>query len=297
MEENIEEIRKRIRLVLTPERWRILQELSERPTYARDLAKRLGLNEQNTYFHIRQLAKEGLLVSIRHESIHGGIATIWKVPRLVWRLSIGSKSEAPEALLSTPLREFAMGDSFRGILVCGAPEPHGPLRATARDSHLIAELTWFLGWILALPQTQVIFTDIEVNSRNLWETNMLVTGGPITNMIAAVINDSVMKQTLGIQFSPQGNAWGLESPNGTHYVEPEIGVVALVPNPRDPRFCCLLLAGVGIAGTKAAIRAVCDGHIGLAHDQQYQGWIVRGIDSCGNGGTSFDGVLETIYPT
>lgn len=295
-DEEVEKLGKLMKKVLSPERWKILQSLSHEPTYTRDLARRLDINEQNAYFHVRQLAKEGLIAPIHQENIRGGRATIWSVPFQTWRVTFGSLNDSPSILSSSPLRDFIAGNKFLGRLVCGAPEPHGPFRATARDSHLVAELAWFLGTNLEFPANPVIYTDIEVNVRGLWNSNLIVIGGPITNNITSEINETTLTQTLNLRFTTFKNIWGLETPNGTKYVEPEIGIIALVPNPKNEKFKCLVLAGVGVSGTRTVIRALCEEKITLPLESEFFGWVVQGIDHHGNGIMLFDEILEKIPP-
>ena len=43
------------------------------------------------------------------------------------------------------LEEFYENNSFCGLIVVGAPDPHGPYKSSARDGHYAIHLSFYLG--------------------------------------------------------------------------------------------------------------------------------------------------------
>ena len=62
-----------LKAALNPLAWKILNLLNEKPSYPNELAKKLKINEQNIYYHIRNMHKSGLIECIGEEKIHGAI--------------------------------------------------------------------------------------------------------------------------------------------------------------------------------------------------------------------------------
>jgi len=68
----------RLKAVLNKLSWRILQLLSEKEMYPMEVAKKLEVHEQKVYYHIRKLAKAGVVKIVREEEKKGAVAKYYK---------------------------------------------------------------------------------------------------------------------------------------------------------------------------------------------------------------------------
>jgi predicted transcriptional regulator len=55
----------RLKAVLNKLTWRILQLLSEKEMYPMEIARKLGVHEQNVYYHIRKLSRAGAVKIVK----------------------------------------------------------------------------------------------------------------------------------------------------------------------------------------------------------------------------------------
>jgi DNA-binding Lrp family transcriptional regulator len=267
--------------------WKIIQAVQKKPKYAREIARELSLNEQSIYYHIKRLIKSGIIDVVETQSIRGatakkiglsedGAAIMFREPKeeLSLRHHFSEK-------LSPFFNEFLKEEMFNGYIVVGSPEPHGPFRSVARDGHYVAQLTYFLGQFSSYPENFIVRLDTDVKAEKLYGENLLLMGGPITNIITYDIN-----KYLPVKFI-EPNYWsGLVDQEGRIYNGESDALIAKIRNPYNNNKCIVVLAGIRYIGTKSAI-------IGLTersqqtlrtYDRQSQYVVViRGYDQDGDG--------------
>jgi len=254
-----------LKAVLNNMGWKILGLLSEEEMYPIEIAKRLGVHEQNVYYHIRKLVKVGVVKVVREEEKKGAIAKYYKASfpafgvelpfgyRKVKAISVPSIDEKMKQFFSP----FFKDTSFDGKVVVGSPDPHGPFKARARDGHYASYLTLFLGQFTELPEDFMIKLDVDVKAEKAENNNLILVGGPGTNLITEEIN-----QFLPIRFNmmptEQGFLLGglVSEKTGNVYTSDTVGVIARIVNPWNKEKRIIVLAGNKAVGTKACVLAL-----------------------------------------
>jgi len=242
-------------LLSHPIRLQILRLLAKREMYPAEIASTIGVHEQKVYYHIRQLMNAGMLTIHERSEIRGTVAKRYKATSLNFCLSLGGEWQNARKLLSTKkeklsyLSPFIEGTEFNSTFVVGSPDPHGPHKARARDSHYAVELALFLGNYCSTKSHFSTMLDVDMNMKTD-PGNLILVGGPVTNLLV----DSVNK-ALPVRFSKK-KPWELvSSTTGKKYTEETTGIVARIPNPGSDSLL-LVLAGIRAAGTKSAVLAV-----------------------------------------
>ena len=238
-----------------PIRARMLQELSRNSSYPLELAKRLGIHEQTAYYHLGLLLKAGLIEVVEKREVRGTIAKAYRAKTGCLVVPLHPSWQRLQELIMEqrePVLEFLKPFTGEGTLaapiVVGSPDPHGPLKARARDGHYAADLALFLGGYLHLPRTFCVTLDVDVQDE---EQSMILLGGPITNLMTAKINEH-----LGVRFS-ETKPFGLHSGvTSKKYNEDHIGLIARVYHPKRKAQCLLVIAGLTTVGTKSAVIAL-----------------------------------------
>jgi DNA-binding transcriptional ArsR family regulator len=246
--------------------WKILTMLSEKEMYPMEIAKNLGIHEQKVYYHIRKLQKAHVIKIVKEEEKKGAKAKYYKAIYPALGIELPSNyakiSLSIEWSLDEKLRQFLTpilqeDGTFNGKIVVGSPDPHGPFKTTARDGHYTSYLTFFLGQLAKLPEDFIIKLDVDIKAEKEETNNLIVVGGPGTNLIAQEIN-----QNLPIRFnmtqSDHGFLFGglLSENSGRLYTLDTIGLVAKIVNPWDHTKRIILLAGNKAVGTKACVLAI-----------------------------------------
>ena len=147
------------------------------------------------------------------------------------------------------------------------------------------QLGFALGQFVRLPERFPVKLDVDIKAEKLERSNLIVVGGPRTNVVAEELNAHIP-----IRFR-QGGFWGsiVDDQGRSHNSELDC-VVAKVANPWDASKTCILAAGLTVAGTKAAVIGVTN----FAEEvlQKYRSGefacVLRGIDRDGDG--KVDGV-------
>jgi DNA-binding transcriptional ArsR family regulator len=255
----------KLKAVLNKLSWKILQLLSEKEMYPMEVAKKLGIHEQKVYYHIRKLAKAGAIKVVREEEKKGAVAKYYKAsfPALGIELPFGYHkiSRPPAANIDNKMQQFLgsfiKDGVFDGKIVVGSPDPHGPFKARARDGHYAAYLTFFLGQFVDLPEDFPIKLDVDVKAEKEEDNNLILVGGPGTNLITQEFNEF-----LPIHFNmiPSEHGFllgGLVSEKTRKvYTADNMGVIARIPNPRNKNRSVIVLAGNKAVGTKACVLAL-----------------------------------------
>lgn len=251
----------RMRILSNPVAWRIMELLSRGPMYPAQIAKELKIYEQSAYYYIRKLVKIEAVEEVGKDFVRGGTARLYHASspsfgiEMDWGdtkfgpLSHGGRHQSAVRLFSN----FVAGKEFKGLLVVGAPDPHGPYKSSARDGHYAVHLAFFLGHVTsAIPSEFVVKLDVDAKAEKVLTGNNLISiGGPGTNIVTAEFN-----RYLPIRFDEK-NFWsGLVDGSDKRYSLDNHGLIAKIKNPYDGNSSVVIVAGVRSAGTKSAVIAL-----------------------------------------
>lgn len=265
----------------------ILRLLRESPKYPRMLSRLLNVDEQKVYYHIRKLKRMGLIEEAGKSVVRGATAITYRArydgyARLFTRMQSGRTGLSLDMwVLERFFREFIKNRVLDAVIVVGSPEPHGPYRASARDGHYSAQLALLLGRIALPPGDFIIKLDVDVRAEGAYDRNMIVIGGPGTNLVTAEIN-----KALPVRFSEENYWLGLTDGEGRIYNNPSDAIIAKLNNPYDKEKRVVVLAGVRHIGTKTAVLALTRFSTRVLKDydgEERFAVVVRGFDEDGDG--------------
>ena len=276
----------------------ILRLLSKGPSYPTEIARELGVYHQAVYYHVRKLERAGLVKRVGQKVVRGGRADLYELAVDGFAVEFPVKAErftgasvaTRSPRLGRFLREFVSSGTFDGWIVVGSPEPHGPSRTQGRDGHYAIQLGFALGQFVMLPRSFPVKLDVDLANERLESSNLILVGGPRTNIISARINSH-----LPVRFSEEGFWGSIIDEGGSKYLSEWEALIAKVRNPWDKEKCCVVAAGLSGTGTKAAI-------IGLTNfaDRVLEGYtggdyavVLRGSDLDGDGKVDSVEVLHT----
>lgn len=285
-----------IQILDDPIRKRILQKLYTEPAYPAEIAREFQLHEQKVYYHIKQLLNAGLISVVERKEIRGTTAKKFGAPFQTFAFSLESEWGSAKDLgtmdspgnLSLFLDPFVRNGKFNAEVIVGSPDPHGPFKARARDSHYAIHLALFLGKFCSTIDKFSVRLDVDVNLSQ-FKSNLILVGGPVTNLLVSKLNEN-----MNISFKGKEN-WVIAGKKQS-YSDDSIGMIAKFPNPYDKRFSVLLLSGIRFIGTKAAVIALTNNFDHLL--KEYSGEkefyaIVQGFDLDGDGKIDATEVLES----
>lgn len=243
-----------VRHISSPLAAKILAELAKKPTYAMDIAKKLKVNEQKVYYHIRKLEKARIIEVSRTGTVQGAQANFYSLvqPAFVARFKEFQETRRVPGMEIQPasfLEPFIEDGQLKATIIVGSPDPHGPEKARSRDGYYAVDLALFLGTFLNyLPELNVKL-DTEARTEDL-QKNLILVGGPVINTVTAKINNR-----LPVKFDRENN-WNIVSRvSGKTYHTDETGIIVRIKNPFNPKKYILLIAGKRHAGTKAVMIA------------------------------------------
>jgi DNA-binding transcriptional ArsR family regulator len=255
----------RLKTVLHKLSWKILQLLSKKEMYPLEVARELIVHEQKIYYHIRKLAKAGVIKVVREEEKKGAVAKYYKstFPAMGVELPFGvqqinsfqgtNMDEKMKQFLNPLIKDGA----FDGKIIVGSPDPHGPFKAKARDGHYVAYLTLFLGRFVDLPDEFLIKLDVDAKAEKEESNNLILVGGPGTNLITQELNEF-----LPIRFNMMPSEHGfllgglVSEKTKKVYTADNIGLIARISNPSNKEKTVIVLAGNKTVGTKACVLAL-----------------------------------------
>jgi DNA-binding transcriptional ArsR family regulator len=275
----------------------VLSLLAGGPKYPAEIARALRTHHQIVYYHVRRLERAGLIARVGSEVIRGGAANRFALSSDGYAVEFGVKGEHMPTLQSSSrskalgrlFAEFIGEGAFHGWIVVGSPIPHGRNGTQARDGHYAIQLGMALGQFVGLPEFFPVKLDVDIKSEKLERSNLIVVGGPRTNLISEELNDS-----LPVRFR-QGGFWGsiVDSEGNSYNAELDC-VVVKTRNPWNKGNWCVVVAGLTGAATKAAIIGIT----GFA-DTVLRGYrsgefacILRGVDRDGDGKVDSVDVLK-----
>jgi DNA-binding transcriptional ArsR family regulator len=295
----------KLQMILGKLSWKILTLLSKEEMYPLEIARRLGVHEQKVYYHIRKLAKAGAITVEREEKKKGATAKYYKTvsPAFGIEFPKGYKTIKSISLLNMYDKIQSFFKEFvneRGILegkiVVGSPTPHGPFKTSARDGHYAASLTLFLGQFVKMPQDFAIKLDVDVKAEKEEKNNLILVGGPGTNLLTQEINNH-LPISFNMQSSNQGFLLGGLSSKKTArvYTADAAGLIAKIVNPWDKSKRIVVLAGNKAVGTKACVLALTNFWKKTLHeyyDKDTFATAIQGFDLDGDGKVDSIEVME-----
>jgi len=240
---------------------RILDLLSSGPKYPAEMARLLDAHHQTVYYHIGRLERAGLITRIRNEQIRGGEAKLYALASDGYAVEFPVKGEQMPTLKSSSrskalgrfFEEFISTGELEGWVVVGSPLQHGEAGTQARDGHYAVQLGFALGQFVTLPSRFPVKLDVDLRAEKLQASNLIVVGGPRTNVVAEELNPH-----LPVRFSQAGFWSAIVDEDGKTYGSELDCIVEKVKNPWDPTKTCVMAAGLTGAGTKAAIIGICN---------------------------------------
>jgi len=281
---------------------KILRLLAKGPNYPSSIARELRLYHQAVYYHMRKLEEAGLVKRVSQTTVRGGKAQLYALASDGYAIEFDVRGEefGPSASLSRSgrlgrfLKEFITDDGqLDGWIVVGSPEAHGPNRTQGRDGHYAIQLGFALGQFVRLPRTFPVKLDVDLKTEKLQASNLLVIGGPRTNVIAAELN-----QHMPVRFSEESFFGAIVDASGRKYLSEFDSVLTKIRNPWDPSKVCVIAAGLSGAATKAAVIGLTNMAEQVLAGYNEQGGdfaiVLHGLDMDGDG--KVDSV-EMLWPT
>jgi DNA-binding transcriptional ArsR family regulator len=295
----------KLKMILGKLSWKILTILSKKEMYPLEIARQLGVHEQRVYYHIRKLAKAGAIIVKKEEKKKGATAKYYKIvsPAFGIEFPEGYQTIQYLSLLSMDMqlqsffREFINGKSvLEGKIVVGSPIPHGPFKTSARDGHYAAHLTLFIGQFAKMPTDFAIKLDVDVKVEKEEKNNLIIVGGPGTNLLAQDIND-YLPVKFNMHSSDQGFLLGGLSSKKTSrvYTTDTAGLIAKIVNPWDKTKRIMILAGNKAVGTKACVLALTNfwkKALQQYRDEDTFATVIQGFDLDGDGKVDSIEVME-----
>lgn len=269
---------------------RILKEISEAPSYPRDIAKKLKVHEQKVYYHVRKLEKARIIEVAKTEIIQGTTANFYKLvePAFLVKFREFETTQKMPGIEAEPsfLEPFVEDGKLNAEIIVGSPDPHGPEKARSRDGYYGIDFALFLGTFLNYIPCLKVKLDTEAASDDL-KNNLILIGGPIVNSVTEKINPK-----LPIRFQKQEN-WKIYSTiSKKFYHSDESGIIVKTKNPFNPKKFILLIAGKRYAGTRAVMIAFLKHFQELSKGNKFNekiaAKVVEGVD------LNSDGVVDDI---
>jgi hypothetical protein len=248
----------------------------------------LGVHEQKVFYHIRRLKRSGLIEVVREERKKGAVCKYFSPTCGAFGIEIPGggeqtwvRDEPAYRRVRDFFHEFVKEGTFGGSIIVGSPTPHGPFLTAARDGHYAVQLAMFLGNFCELAHRFIVKLDTQVKAEGAKRRNMILIGGPITNMITSEVNDK-----LRMRFRWR-EGWKIYSePGHREYTDEDMGLIAKVKNPWDGSKVVIVLAGLRFEGTKSCVIAITQ-HFEKLLEKYERGrdfyTLIRGLDRDGDG--------------
>lgn len=253
----------KLKLILNKLTWKILLQISDTEMYPLEVARKLHIHEQTVYYHMRKLSEAEAIVKIREEDKKGATAKYYAPSSKAFGIELpsgGRMQTIPLPLIDSRVEAFLRPvvdqGRFQGRIIVGSPTPHGPFKTSARDGHYASHLTFFLGQYARVPEEFGIKLDVDVKAEKEEARNMILVGGPGTNLITQEINES-----LPIRFHMERSKHGfllgglVSGKTNNVYTGDSIGLIAKIVNPWNSEKRIIVFAGNKAVGTKACVIA------------------------------------------
>lgn len=278
-----------IRAVAHPLRLELLRALAKGPQYPLELAKMLEVNEQLVYYHMSRLKRAGLVREVGIDRRRGALAVKYELAAEGFAV-VFREREADERFAVLPQLVAELFKEGKPVyMVLSSPEPHGPFRSRGRDHHLAAQIAYLIGAAYGSRARLNIVLDTDRHA-DLSDANLLLIGGPAVNMVTASVNDS-----LPIRFDLSRGNLIVSTLSRKEYGDENCAVIELTENPLGTGRL-LLIAGLHLSGTKAAVSALFKRGVELSKPNSFDrgtiAHVVEGIDADGDGEPDDAVILE-----
>lgn len=263
---------------------KIVNYLYRNPSYPLEIAENTGIDRQKIYYYIHRLENAGVIRVIDTVRKGGSTAKIYE--RSANAISYvfgdsGTLCKPMDSEFTTTIpslyRGFISDGKFNGYICVGSPDPHGEYKASTRDAHMAIMLGLFVGSFSSIPDYYPVALDTDIVSKNLLSNNLIVIGGPVTNIVTKMIN-----RNLPVRFLKE-EGWMLHDGSRIHPSDYE-GVVQRIRNPFDETKEIIQIGGNKNSGTLAAVLAATKFHQNFISQGRANGHIiVKGYDINGDG--------------
>lgn len=230
---------------------KILEIISKKPMYPKEMAKVIGVHEQNIYYYIKKLEKSKIIKVQRQENINGTQANFYTISADSFYFKFKQFKETSKIAQkeSEYLKPFIKDSSLNCLIVVGSPDPHGPAKARSRDGYFGMDLALFLGSFVSYIPEAIVRLDTEITEKEIEENNLIVIGGPIVNKVTNLVNDK-----MPIYFDDEKKGIYSSISKKTYHND-EIGFINKIKSPFNKKKEIMIIAGIRNSGTKAAIIA------------------------------------------
>ncbi|NPA38249.1 MAG: helix-turn-helix domain-containing protein [Candidatus Nanohaloarchaeota archaeon] len=253
-----------LKILAHPIRWKIFNLLKEKESYLNEIAKHLNISPESAHYHLKILKP---YLNIRKEKTQSNFHRIYYSLKHT-TLSIGKEPSSNQIH-----HHFFTSQLIR--IIVGSPDPHGRYQVRARDSYLSAYISHYLG--KRNYEIEVIW-DTEAKSLELYKNDIVVLGGPLSNVIAEMINTHTL-----IRFDEKSGYRTFLHGKKRIPAEDNMGLVYCSINPLHHSSKLIWLAGSTLQGTFAAVLAYVKQHIKCPG-----AYLVEGLDK------NSDGKIDTI---
>jgi DNA-binding transcriptional ArsR family regulator len=267
---------------------KVIKELARSPSCAMDIARKLKQHEQKIYYHIRKLEKLGIIKLNSLEERVGATAKIYSLSSPTFSFKVVDDYYTRSVKLKPAeikfLNPFIRDGKLDALIIVGSPDPHGKYKAPASDGYCVINLTAYLGQFVSNFKFPIYKLDTQVNENDL-EKNLIIVGGPKTNIVAEKINNMF---PVYFNYSEEILDWTIISTLSKKiYSEKEIGVIERLKNPFNESKEILFLSGKGFRGTLSSVIAFVKHLKEISEGNKYNpevfARVVKGVDEDGDG--------------
>ena len=268
---------------------KIMEILSQGPSYSEDIARKLRIDRQRIYYRMKKLESAGLIRLIDIRNVNGSLAKIYVPVSGTVGFRFSAQSEEGRSHLrdysieETIFSEFISEKRFDGLVCVGSPDPHGSFRAISGDASYAVYLGMHIGTLANLPDYFPVILDSDLFARNMMRENLVLIGGPVTNTVSEKINE-----LLPVKFRKEAG-WALYDGREI-YSGQTVGLIEKIKNPYNPLKSIVILAGNSRQGTMSAILGATKFwkfiYRGESEDDLH--FVVRGYDD------DSDGVIDSV---
>jgi S-layer protein (TIGR01564 family) len=147
-----------------------------------------------------------------------------------------------------------------------------------------------------MPEDFAIKLDVDVKAEKEEKNNLILVGGPGTNLLAQEVNEHLPIK-FNMQASEDGFLFGglVSKRTGRVYTADVVGVVAKIVNPWDKNKRVIVLAGNKAVGTKACVLALTNywqKTLKRYNGEETFAKVIQGFDLDGDGKVDSIEVLE-----
>ncbi|MEM2546360.1 MAG: hypothetical protein QXM37_01865, partial [Candidatus Bathyarchaeia archaeon] len=156
--------------------------------------------------------------------------------------------------------------------------------------------TFFLGQFIKMPVDFAIKLDVDVKAEKDEKNNLILVGGPGTNLLTQELND-YLPISFNMKPSEQGFLLGglVSQKTSQVYTADSVGLVAKIVNPWDKSKRVIVLAGNKAVGTKACVLAITnlwEKTLKSYNGEETFATVIQGFDLDGDGKVDNIEVLE-----